>query len=158
MSTFQLQTSQSHKQNVSRTAGGESSFRQRVQRALSLAWILIALATPFSAQAQIFPGGLGIPVVPDDLTDFQPFEYFDADQTGSPHAGDGNGMINAYLLAQLSDMIYADDIGLNPMWEAEFIAELIALGARDADFYNNDQSYKKHLVYFHFLPQILLDC
>ncbi len=101
---------------------------------------LLALTCPDTAHGQLSPGTIGTPYIPIDLTDFQPLEYFDADYQGNPETDNGNGVINAYVMAQLSDMIYADSLGVDPAWEEEFIAEMIGLGARDADFYAHDQT------------------
>jgi hypothetical protein len=110
-------------------------------RAASLVTLVasLMLTTTSSARAQDW-GDFYIPVLPLDLTDFQPLEYFDADNLSDLEGDNGNAVINAYLLAQLSDAIYADSLGISEEWEEEFEAEMLALGATYADFYNNDQT------------------
>ena len=82
-------------------------------------------------------GDFWVPIMPVDLSDFKPLQYFQGAHQGDPDNDNGDGVINAYLLAQLSEKIYADALGVDPDWEDDFRNEMIDYGAIDADYYGN---------------------
>lgn len=92
------------------------------------------------SQANFVQAQYRIPYYPINFTDFQPLDYFDADNQGDFEGDNGNASINAYLCAYLSDRIYAADIGISEAWEEAFELEMLAFGATYADFYNSTQT------------------